>query len=282
MSSTEDRTSEAAGRDEGRWIPAWDGASYAANTSHHRELDGWFLERFPARPADRLLDLGCGAGDFTRVLADLVPDGEVVGLDAQPSMVEVARAGALPNQSFVTGAVQDLAELFPTPDGDASFDAVTSRAVLHWVPRADLPGVLAQAHRLVRPGGWLRIECGGAGNVGAVVETFDRIAAAYDGPAAPWSFLTAGEYLELTERAGFVPGDDGYVRTVAQRRAFTRESLVGWLQSQAIEAYAAGIEPGRRDEFRAEVVDRVDEFARHDATYDLTYVRLDLLVRRPG
>ena len=264
------------------WIPAWDGAAYAANTSHHREHDRWFLEHFPIRPADRLLDLACGSGDFTQVLADLVPDGEVVGLDAQPSMIDEARVGARANQSFVVGPVQDLARLFPAPDADGSFSAVCSRSALHWVPADDHPGVLAEAHRLLEPGGWLRIECGGAGNVITIVETFDRIAAGYGGPTAPWTFLTAGAYLEMTERAGFVLGDDGYVRTVAQRRAFDRESLTGWLQSQAIEAYAIGIDPAERDAFRAEVVERVDEFARHDGTYDQTYVRLDLLVRKPG
>jgi trans-aconitate methyltransferase len=264
------------------WIPVWDGDAYAANTTHHREHDGWFLEHFPIRPTDRLLDLGCGSGDFTRVLADLVPDGEVVGLDAQPSMLDAARTGARPNQTFVLGPVQDLGGIFAAPDADGSFSAISSRAVLHWVPAADHPGVLAEAFRLLEPGGWLRIECGGAGNVLTVVETFDRIVAGYGGPTAPWTFLDAGHYLEMTERAGFVLGADGYVRTVAQRRHFDRASLVGWLRSQAIEAYAIGVDPAERDAFRAEVVERVDEFARHDATYDLTYVRLDLLVRKPG
>jgi trans-aconitate methyltransferase len=263
------------------WIPTWDGDSYAANTAHHREHDAWFLEHFPIRPTDRLLDLGCGSGDFTRVLADLVPGGEVVGLDAQPSMLDAARVDAAPNQSFVLGPVQDLGRLFPGPAADGSFSAVSSRAALHWVPAADHPGVLAEAFRLVEPGGWLRIECGGAGNVITIVETFDRIAAGYGGPTAPWTFLDAGRYLEMTEEAGFTLGSDGYVRTVAQRRRFDRESLTGWLRSQAIEAYAIGIDPARRDEFRDEVVARVDEFVHHDGTYDQTYVRLDLLVRKP-
>ena len=267
---------------DARRLPDWDGEAYAANTGHHRAHDAWFLAAFPVRPADRILDLGCGSGDFTRVVADLVPDGEVIGLDAQPSMLDAAVAVAGPNQTFVQGPVQDLDALFPTPATDATFDAISSRAVLHWVPEADLPGVYAAAHRLLTPGGWLRIECGGAGNVGIVVDVLDRIAARYDGPSAPWTFLDAGRALELAEQAGFVLGADGYVRTVAQRRPFDRDGLIGWLESQAIEAYAVDIDEARRDDFRAEVVARVDELARHDGTFDLTYVRLDLLVRTPA
>ena len=84
--------------------------------------DDWFLRAFPVRPADRVLDLGCGSGDLTRTIAGLVPEGHVVGLDAQPSMVDEARGPAGANQSFVVAPVQDLGEVFPSPDHDASFD----------------------------------------------------------------------------------------------------------------------------------------------------------------
>lgn len=262
------------------WVPAWDGATYAANTAHHREQDAWFLRAFPVRTADRILDLGCGSGDFTRIVADLVPDGHVLGLDAQPSMIDEARRVAAPHQSFVVAPVQDLAVALPS-EHDASFDVVMSRAALHWVPAPDIPGVLANAARLVRPGGWVRIECGGAGNVPVIVEVLDRISAEHGGPSAPWNFATAGAYLELIERAGLTLGADGYIHTVAQRRAFDRAGMIGWLQSQAIEAYATGVPAPARDAFRAAVIDRVDEVRRHDGTYDQTYVRLDLLVRRP-
>lgn len=263
------------------WVPSWDGERYAANTGHHRAHDSWFLEHFPVRPDHRLLDLGCGSGDFSRTVADLVPHGEVVGLDAQPSMIAAAQPVAARNQSFLVSAVQELGAALPSPAADSTFDGVFSRSVLHWVPRADHPGVLAEVFRLLKPGGFLRIECGGAGNVPAVVRAFDAIAADFAGPTCPWTFLNAGSYLDLTEQAGFVLDHDGYVRTVAQRRAFDRESFAGWVHSQAIEAYAEGIAPARRAEFAAAVDRRLDDFRRHDGSFDQTYVRLDLLVRKP-
>src|SRR5688572_12442627 len=103
-------TTETEGpADDAAWIPTWDGEAYAANTGHHREHDAWFLTTFPIRPADRVLDLGCGSGDFTRIVAELVPDGVVVGIDAQPSMLTAAESVARSNQSFALGPVQDLA-----------------------------------------------------------------------------------------------------------------------------------------------------------------------------
>jgi trans-aconitate 2-methyltransferase len=262
------------------WVPAWDGAAYAANTGHHRVHDDWFLRAFPVGPADRVLDLGSGSGDFTRTIAGLVPGGHVVGVDAQASMVGEARARAGANQSFVVAPVQELGGVFPAPDHDASFDVVTSRSALHWVPRADWPGLLATAHRLLRPGGFLRIECGGAGNVPAVVAALDRLAGPFGGPVAPWNFTDAGTALELTERAGFAPGDDGYIHTVAQHRPFSREEFAGWLHSQAIEAYRHAMDPPTATAFTRAVDADMDAFRRYDGTFDQTYVRLDLLVRR--
>jgi ubiquinone/menaquinone biosynthesis C-methylase UbiE len=58
------------------WLPPWDGAAYAANTGHHRVFDAAFLATLPLQGNERILDLCCGSGDFTRALADLVPAGE--------------------------------------------------------------------------------------------------------------------------------------------------------------------------------------------------------------
>jgi hypothetical protein len=71
------------------------------------------------------------------------------------------------------------------------------------------------------------------------------------------------------------------VRTVAQRRAFDRASLIGWLESQCFQAYEALLAPELHPELRAQVLDRVDEMRRADGTYDQTFVRLDVLAHRP-
>jgi trans-aconitate 2-methyltransferase len=262
------------------WLPTWDGALYAANTDHHRRYDARFLATLPLEPNDRVLDLGCGAGDLTATVAQLVPGGHVVGLEPQPSLLAEARARAGANQSFVEAVAQRMREALTD---DASFDVIYSQSVLHWVPWTDHPAILRECRRLLRPGGALRIECGGGDNVREVVAFLGAVARDVTGapaPPTPWTFAHAGAYLDLLLDVGF-DVREGYVHTLAQRRQFDRDSVIGWLKSQSIEAYAIDLAPEQREPFRAEVMSRVDELRRPDGTYDLTFVRLDVLAFNP-
>jgi SAM-dependent methyltransferase len=98
-------------------------------------------------PGMRVLDLGSGAGNVTRLAAELVgPRGSVVGLERDPAAVELARrrtdAG---NVEFRVGDVQTLDGL---EDG---FDVVVGRLVLMYL--TDPAAALARAAARVRPGG---------------------------------------------------------------------------------------------------------------------------------
>lgn len=272
------RTDERDPRAEAIWLPQWN-ATYADNNGHHRAFDALYLETMPLAADARILDVGCGPGNFTRVVADRIPGGHVVGLDPQPILLEQARACAGPNQSFVQGAAQQLGALLPE---SGTFDIVMSRATLQWVPLADHPRILAESLRLLRPGGWFRLEMGGAGNIPAMVALLDQVSPSYGGRRSPWTFPDPGTYLELLEAAGFVVdrAEGAYVRTMAQRRPFDRAGLVRWLGSQCYQAFEDSIPPERHAAFRSEVERRLDEVRRHDGTFDQTYVRLDALARK--
>jgi trans-aconitate 2-methyltransferase len=79
----------------------------------------------------RAVDLGCGPGSITRMLAERFADADLVGLDSSAAMLADAAALAVPGLRFAEGTIEAFA------DGgvlDGSFDLVFSNAALHWVP----------------------------------------------------------------------------------------------------------------------------------------------------
>jgi len=122
------------------------------------------LRHLPIAGAHRFLDVGCGSGSMSRLIARSFPEVEVVGIDLREQYLDYARARAreegLDNLTFQPGDVFALS--FP----DASFDLVWSKYLLQWLrePKA----ALAEFKRVTKPDGHV-VSCD---YVGFVVEHF--------------------------------------------------------------------------------------------------------------
>jgi ubiquinone/menaquinone biosynthesis C-methylase UbiE len=257
---------------------SWDARLYAANTAHHRNHDADFLGALTLPAGARVLDIGCGVGDFTARLAELGDGVEVLGVDADPGMVATAadRYGAGPLR-FAVCPAQQLDRVVPAD----STDAVFSVAALHWVPEADHPGMLRQVRRVLRRDGFFRAEFGGSGQIAAVKAILDEESARLGGGPAGWFFPSPEQYRPLLAGAGLAVPAGGWLRLLRQVRAFPEAAgLLGWLRSQTFPAYEPVLPAGTAAEFRARSEERaVAELRRADGSFDLDFVRLDLLVR---
>lgn len=108
------------------------------------------LARVEAPAPAQVVDLGCGTGDLTRVLAERWPSAHVVGVDSSEAMVaEATRRPAPPQVRFQQA---DLARWTPS----APVDVLVSNAALHWLP--DHAGLLSQLVSLLAPGGVLAFQ----------------------------------------------------------------------------------------------------------------------------
>ncbi len=97
-----------------------------------------------------VLDLGCSVGQGTLKLKARFPDAEIWGLDVGAPMVRYAHARAVQEQVPVN-FIQALAEDMPFDDDH--FDIVFAYILFHELPIAIIPKVLAEVHRVLRPGG---------------------------------------------------------------------------------------------------------------------------------
>ncbi len=107
---------------------------------------------------ERALDVGCGPGELTLMLARSLPRGEVIGVDLCAEMLEIARrkakAAGLKNISFRRGDALSLTF------ADGSFDLVASSFLLPWVPDPDR--ALREMVRVLREGGKLGLITAGS------------------------------------------------------------------------------------------------------------------------
>ena len=101
------------------------------------------------RPGDKVLDVGCGTGYFTRVMAEAVASGgTVVGVD--PSREVIARARRVTRMANCTFS-EGTAEALDAAGG--SYDAVVSSLMIHHLPETLRPQAIREMFRVLRPGG---------------------------------------------------------------------------------------------------------------------------------
>lgn len=108
-----------------------------------------YLDKKKGKPHVLAVDLGCGTGQNSRLLAPYFQ--EMVGIDVSESQVEEARA--VPGHTNITYR-KGTAEELPFPDG--SVDLLTAASAAHWF---DQSRFLAEASRVLKPGGCMALLC---------------------------------------------------------------------------------------------------------------------------
>ena len=126
----------------------WNPQQYHLFAGHRLRPAVDLLGRIGAENPRRVVDLGCGAGNVTRLLRARWPEAQVIGCDNSPEMLEKARKDA----DSIEWRHADLAAWTP----DAPVDVVYSNAALHWLD--DHPALFARLVGALAPGGWLAVQ----------------------------------------------------------------------------------------------------------------------------
>jgi trans-aconitate 2-methyltransferase len=244
----------------------WDAGSYDRVGGPMTAMALAVLDRLELRGDEVVVDAGCGTGRVTEHLLERVPRGRVIAVDANPAMVEKAR-GVLGDRAEVRHA--DLLEL----SLDEPVDAILSTATFHWV--LDHERLFRQLFGVLRPGGQLAAQCGGAGNIVGLLRATDEVVGRaewtgfFEGWSRPMRYATAEETAELVRAAGFTD-----VRCWLQPHSVTPDEPLEYLGSIPLGAHLDRLPAERRRAF----VEEVAALLPDPVTVD--YVRLNIDARR--
>jgi trans-aconitate 2-methyltransferase len=245
----------------------WDAAAYDRVSDHQEEWSRAALDRLELSGDETVLDAGCGSGRVTRLLLERLPRGRVIGVDASPSMIALAREALGDDAELIVADLLDL-EL------DEPVDAIFSNATFHWV--LDHRRLFARLYAALRPGGALEAQCGGIGNLDEFLNSLEnvngdeRFAPYLRGVASTWNFPSPGDTEIRLEAAGFESARcwlEERLEKPREPREFLRSVCLGPHLHRLPES------------LHAPYIDTVLESLPRPLALD--YVRLNISARRP-
>ena len=228
-------------------IPLWDPQRYLEFGDERGRAFVDLVARIPAADPAHVVDLGCGPGNLTRLLAKRWPGASVTGVDSSSEMIDQAHECAAGRRVRYQRA--DLR----TWRADQPVDVLLSNATLQWVPgHLDL---LATLMGQVRSGGWFAFQV--PGNFAERSHTAIRELVA----APRW----AGR---LRDAALVWPASENsatYLRVLAQRCDDVdvwestylmvlqgKDPVTRWVSGTALRPVLAALDPSDHDEFLAD------------------------------
>lgn len=256
----------------------FDGKQYEQASAHQKEWGTRLIAELALQGTERILDLGCGDGALTARLAELVPAGEVIGIDASQGMIQAAVQRQRDNLRFVRMDINCLQ--FEQP-----FDVVFSNATLHWVHEHER--LYRNVTQALRPGGVLRFNFAADGNCAhfiAVIReamALEEFAAGFKAFAWPWYMPTVEAYEALVRRCGL--GELRVWGEQADRFFPEAETMTRWIDQPSLVPFLPQVEASMRNRFREYVVGRMRERTRQpDGRYFETFRRLNVFARKAG
>ena len=224
----------------------WDPERYLVYSDERGRPFVDLLHRIGATSPQRVVDLGCGPGNMTALLAARWPEAEVLGVDSSPEMVDRARAGGFDGVRFEVGDVRTW-----QPESADGTDVLVSNATYQWVPgHLDL---MARLVGHVRSAGWFAFQVPGNHDAPSHVllralAADPRFASHAEGVSRPHSHDPA-VYAGVLRDLGLVV--DAW-ETTYLHLLHGEDSVFTWISGTGARPVLASMPDGLRDTFTTE------------------------------
>jgi len=255
--------------------PDWNPALYRRFEAERTRPAADLLGRVELQAPAAVVDLGCGPGNSTELLAARWPQAAALGVDNSEAMLATARA-RLPSCRFAFG---DIATWQPSQPPDLIY----ANAALQWV--ADHRTLVPRLFSLLAPGGVLAVQVPDnrdepSHSLMRAVAAEPRFAAAIgDAAAVRLKVLAPTAYYDLlAPQAATVE----VWRTIYQHPLKSAAAIVDWVRGTGLRPFLERLEPARQTEFLVDYEARIAEAypPRADGKRLLAFPRLFFVARR--
>ena len=216
----------------------------------------------------RVVDLGCGTGELTRLLHERVQAAETVGLDSSEAMLTRSGPFAGSGLRFERGDIADFV-------AQGRYDLVFSNAALHWLPGHE--ALFARLTSALADGGQLAVQMPANFDhpshvVAAEVASEPPFGAALDGHVHATNVLAPEDYARLLERLGYA---EQRVRLqVYGHRLAARDAVVDWVQGSLLTHYRRRLPAALWPRFLASYTERLLPRLEDTRPYFFTFKRV--------
>ena len=214
------------------------------------------------RPRMRVVDLGCGTGELTRKLHELLEAEETMGIDSSETML--LKAGHFGGEMlhFERGDI----EAFVT---DRPYDLVFSNAALHWVP--DHEALLVRLTNFLTVQGQLAIQMPANDDHPSHVVAAE-VARGFGVEPRPDFVLPIERYAQILHRLGY---ERQHVRMQVYGHVLpSADDVVEWVRGALLTHYESLLAPDAFDDFLAAYRQRLKDAIGSDSPYFYTYKRV--------
>jgi trans-aconitate 2-methyltransferase len=254
----------------------WSPEQYESSSQSQKKWGAELLAMLDVSGDEKVLDIGCGDGRLTALIAQKLPHGKVVGIDSSAEMIALSEKNfpseSFPNLGFM---VKDAREL----NFNEEFDIIFSNACLHWI--IDHMPVLRGIRQSLKSGGRMLVQMGGKGNAAKIIEVVEYLirspkwAGYFDNFTFPYGFHSPAQYRKwLTglnfrvDRVELVPKD------MVQKN---KQGLASWIRTTWLP-YTQAVPELLREEFIDELAETYVERnpAWDDGMIHVHMVRLEV------